>query len=61
MAKITVHKTVFWTVAEREMTGKVKQIFGDYALVKAADCDYVVKKSELSTRSTKIARGEQSA
>jgi hypothetical protein len=56
MAKITVYKTVYWDAGGREMTGKVKQLYSDYAVIKAADCEYIVKKSALSLRSAKTAK-----
>jgi hypothetical protein len=56
MPKITVTKTVYWDAGGKEMTGKVKQIYSDYVVIKAADCEYIVKKSALSLKPIKTAR-----
>jgi hypothetical protein len=47
--KLTVNKPVFWNVGEKKMSGKVKQVMGDHIVVKAADAEYIVNKSCLST------------
>lgn len=49
MGKITVNKNVFWDAGGKKMSGKVKQIFNDHALVKAEGCDYLVRTASLST------------
>jgi len=48
MAKITIHKKVFWLAAGRQMEGKVKQILSDHAVVTANGADYLVRKASLS-------------
>lgn len=59
MKKITAYSTVYWNSGGMEMTGKVKQLFVDYALIKAADCEYIVRKSALSLKSAKTASKEE--
>lgn len=49
MGKITVNKNVFWDAGGKKMSGKVKQILSDHAIVKAEGCEYVVRKASLST------------
>ncbi len=49
MAKITIHKKVFWTAAGRQYEGKVKQILSDHAVVASNGSDYLVRKASLST------------
>ena len=51
--KITIHKTVFWSCGEREMTGKVKQVVGDHVVVASNGTDYMVRKSVCTLRSKK--------
>lgn len=48
--KITIHKTVFWNAGGRVMTGKVKQIMSDHAVIASEGTDYIVQKASLSTK-----------
>lgn len=50
MQKITIFKTVYWVAAGKQMSGKVKQIMSDHALVRAQDGDYIVRKALLSLK-----------
>lgn len=59
MAKITVHKKVFWTAGGRQIEGKVKQILSDHVIVAAEGADYLVRKEALSIVPTKIASSEK--
>lgn len=50
MAKFTVNKEVFWNTGTKNMTGRIKQIMGDYIVVKATDANYIVNKANLLTK-----------
>jgi hypothetical protein len=45
MARLTVHKTVYWKEGDMEKSGKVKQIIGTHVVVASKDCEYIVNKS----------------
>jgi hypothetical protein len=46
MARLTVHKKVFWREGSAERTGKVKLIMASHVVVKAADgCEHIINKN----------------
>ena len=48
MAKITIHKKVYWSAGGKPMEGKVKQILSDHVIVAADGGDYLVRKAMLT-------------
>jgi len=50
MSKITIHNTVYWSTGDRVMSGKVKQVMADHAIVSAEGTDYIVRKASLSKK-----------
>lgn len=50
MSKITINKQVYWDAGGKKMSGKVKQIMADHALVAADGSNYLVRKAVLSVR-----------
>lgn len=51
MPKLTVFKKVYWKSAGKEISGKVKQIMSDHAVVKAEDgSEYIVRSAVLNTK-----------
>ena len=50
--RITANKTVYWSDGFKEMSGKVKQIFQDHALVQASSSNYIVAIKSLSLKPT---------
>lgn len=47
MAKITANKNVFWSAGGKNMTGRVKQLYGDHAVVASAGTEYIVHVNSL--------------
>ena len=46
MARMTVHKRVFWREGDVERSGKVKLIMASHVVVKASDgCEHIVSKA----------------
>ena len=46
MARLTVHKNVFWTEGNIERTGKVKLIMASHVVVKVPDgCEHIISKA----------------
>jgi hypothetical protein len=48
MARLTVHKNVFWREGNAERTGKVKLIMASHVVVKASDgCEHIIAKESV--------------
>jgi hypothetical protein len=48
--KITVFKKVYWKHAGKNYSGTVRLIMGSHVLIKTPNGEYLVRKSELSTK-----------
>lgn len=48
--RITARSIVYWSDGGREISGRVKQLFSDVALISSNGTDYLVRKTALSTR-----------